>query len=186
MLGDNAVNLGSIIYNKSMSEEQKVYHPELIPRRGEVVAWALFLMVTAPWLGLRIYGMRLPLILPIFAGLLLLAAASISLGNWMDRHTLLSIGVDELVYKNGLRHVHLSWDQVKEVRVNPSTWSKKVRVIGERGRFDFNTLGEVKYQGELKGRTGFVHGEEILRQIVLNSNLEIVDQLGDSYTYARR
>jgi hypothetical protein len=169
-----------------MDEDRKEYKPELIPRRGEVVAWALFFMVAAPWLGFRLFGIRLPFILPLFGGVLFLAAASISLGNWMDRHTLLHIDADGLAYRNGLRDVHLKWDQVKEVRVSPSTWSKKVWVIGEQARFDFNTLGEVKYRGELKGRTGFVDGEEIIRQIVLNSGLEIVEQLGDIYYYARR
>jgi hypothetical protein len=169
-----------------MAEDLKEYHPELIPRRGELVAWALFFMVAAPWLGMRLYGVRLPFILPLFGGVLLLAALSISLGNWMDRHTSLRIDADGLIFHNGLRDVQLRWDQVKEVRVNPSSWSKKVWVIGEGVRFDFNTLGEVKYRGELKGRTGFMDGEAILRKIVLNSGLEIVDQLGDVYYYARR
>ena len=169
-----------------MDEDRKEYKPELIPRRGELVAWALCLMIAAPWLGMRLYGVRLPFILPLLGGVLLLAALSISLGNWMDRHTSLRIDPDGLAFHNGLRDVQLRWDQVKEVRVNPSSWSKKVWVIGDQARFDFNTLGEVKYRGELKGRTGFVDGEGILRQIVLNSGLEIVDQLGDSYTYARR
>jgi len=44
----------------------------------------------------------------------------------------------------------------------------------------------VKVRGELKGRFGFVQGEEILRQIVLNSNLEITDDAGAGYIYVRK
>jgi hypothetical protein len=40
--------------------------------------------------------------------------------------------------------------------------------------------------GELKGRMGFAMGEEILRQLVLKSGLQIVDRQGEGYYYARQ
>jgi hypothetical protein len=175
-----------IFYNLEMDDLSHEYRPELIPRRGEWVAWLLFVMVAAPWLLLLLAKMHVPFIVPLFGVLLLLAAMSISLGNGMDRHTRLRIDNDGLAYHNGLRNVHFRWVQIKEVRIYPSAWNKKVRVIGENGYFDYYTLGEVKYQGNLKGRTGFVNGEEILRQIVLNCGLEIIEQLGDGVYYARR
>ncbi len=41
-------------------------------------------------------------------------------------------------------------------------------------------------RGELKGRFGFTRGEEILREIVLRSNLEIMDDTGVGYYYVRK
>jgi len=48
------------------------------------------------------------------------------------------------------------------LQVIPSAWGKKVRVIGENGHFDFRTLGEVRLQGEVKGRLGFEKAKRIL------------------------
>ena len=75
---------------------------------------------------------------------------------------------------------------MNEVRVIPSPWGNKVEVYGEKSHFTFRTLAEVKVRGELKGRFGFAQGEEILRQIVLNSNLEIKDDPGAGYYYVRK
>ena len=51
--------------------------------------------------------------------------------------------------------------------------------------FEFRTLGEVKVAGELKGRMGFGEGEEILNEIILNSDLQRIDKSGNGYYYAR-
>jgi hypothetical protein len=47
-------------------------------------------------------------------------------------------------------------------------------------------LNEVKIQGEVKGHFGFTNGDEILREIVLRSGLEIIDHPGEGYYYARK
>jgi hypothetical protein len=46
-------------------------------------------------------------------------------------------------------------------------------------------LAELKVLDEVKGRMGFVEGDEILRQILLNSGLQIVERPGEGYYYAR-
>ena len=61
-----------------------------------------------------------------------------------------------------------------------------MEVYGDKSHFSFRTLAEVKVQGEVKGRFGFVQGEEILRQVVLHSNLEIIDEPGAGYYYVRK
>jgi len=146
------------------------YRPELIARRGEAIAWLLFVVVSAPWLhrwhhangiahrrletawlAAKLLKMQVTWLVPVFAFLLLFAAGSISLGNWIDRCTALFLDKDGVTFQNGLRNVRLTWNQIKEVRVLPATWNKRVSVIGERAHFDLNTLGEVKYQGATKG-----------------------------------
>jgi hypothetical protein len=168
------------------ASEMREYRPELIPRRGEITAWVLFLVVGAVWFVLILLHQRVAIPVPLMAGFMFLAAGSISLGNWMDRKTRLRLNDHEIEFQNGLRHVTLQWWQVREVQVSPAPWGKRVRVLAEKSYFDFHTLGEVKYRGEVKGRTGFVDGQEIVGQIIANSGLHIVGQPEGGYYVARK
>jgi hypothetical protein len=162
------------------------YKPELISRRGEAIAWVCFLLVALGILILILSGQPLTWLVVLLEAMLLFSAALISLGNWSDRKTALRLDERRIEFKNGLRQVQLDWDEIKEVRVTPSPWGNKVEVYGGKSHFSFRTLAEVKVRGELKGRFGFVRGEEILRQVVLHSNLEIIDEPGAGYYYVRK
>ena len=166
------------------------FRPELISRRGELIAWGSALLVGGAWSVLRHspgYASRL---VPILAVPLLIAALSISLGNWMDRHTLLHLDPEGVRFSNGLRHVQLQWDQIQQVRVLPAAWGKKVQVFGERVYFAFFTLGEVKAQGRVLGRTGIAAGESALQCILESAHLHEVHPLSpdrgqEGYYYVR-
>jgi hypothetical protein len=162
------------------------YEPELIPRRGEAVAWLCVLLVALGILVLIFSGQPLNWLVALLEAVLLASAVLISLGNWSDRKTALRLDEHNIEFRNGLRQVRLDWNEVKEVRVTPSPWGNKVEVYGDEKHFSFRTLAEVKVRGELKGRFGFVQGEEILRQIVLRSNLEIIEEPGAGYYYVRK
>ena len=166
------------------------YHPELISRRGEAIAWTAVLLVAAGWVILRLYGQPVPFVLPLLGVPLLLAALGISLGNWMDRHTALRLEPGGLVYQNGLRRVRLKWEEIQRVRVLPAPWGKKVQVFGRQAYFAFNTLGEVKVQGRTMGWVGFSAGDQILEQILSSADLHPVQSsessgVGEIYNYAR-
>ncbi|MEN8171476.1 MAG: hypothetical protein ABFS03_01200 [Chloroflexota bacterium] len=165
------------------------FHPELIPRSGERNAWLIASLAAAAW-GMIWWRADtfswLGLVLVLF---FLAAAISISLGNWMDRQTVLSLGGGKISFKNGIRDLALSWDQIKEVRVFPNRWGKRVQVLGfdesrpAKGQsginsgFVFHTLGEVEYKNKVQGRMGFKEGQSILNQILESSELE--DQSND-------
>jgi len=89
-----------------------------------------------------------------------------------------------------LRHVQLKWDQIQQVRVLPAPWGKKVQVFGERVYFAFFTLGEVKAQGRVLGRTGIAAGESALQCILESAHLHEVHPLSpdrgqEGYYYVR-
>jgi hypothetical protein len=161
------------------------YRPELLSRRGEYIAWGIALVAIAAWLILHLTDT------PVFGGLtfltvlLALSGIAISLGNWMDRRTILRFEPDGVWYDNGLRQVMLHWSEIRQVQVYPSAWGRKVRVIGNQAHFDFRTLGEVIYQGQVKGRLGFEKGEEILRHILENARLKQVPGPENGVYYAR-
>jgi hypothetical protein len=160
------------------------FRPEQIPRSGERNAWLIASLAVASWgmLWWRADSFSwLGLALVLF---FLAAAISISLGNWMDHQTVLSLDGGQITFRNGIRDLTLSWDQIKEVRVHPNRWGKRVQVLGfdeskpSKGQsginvgFVFHTLGEVEYQNKVQGRMGFKEGQSILKQIVESSGLE--------------
>ena len=171
-------------------QESKEYRPELIPRRGEAIAWLGTLMVGAALAILIVSGNQVSFWLLILGVPLALVATGISLGNWMDRHTVLRVSSLGINFRNGLRRVEFGWHDLQEVRVLPAQWGKKVQVFGERAYFGFHTLGEVSAHGKPLGRTGFKEGEQILNMILDRSDLKLVqqDDVGEtreSYYYAR-
>lgn len=162
-----------------------IYRPELLSRRGEWIAWGLALVVWISMLALLLRGIDVILAMPIVGILLILAALSISLGNWMDRKTFLTFDTDSIAFRNGLRNVSLNWQDIREVRVLPSRWGKKVQVVGENSYFEFRTLGKVNVQGEEKGSVGFAEGDKILHTIVQNSQLEKTKKKENGELYSR-
>jgi hypothetical protein len=161
------------------------YHPELLSRRGEYVAWGLGLIAIVAWLVLHLTETPVVGGLRFLAVLLALSGMGISLGNWMDRRTILRLEPDGVWFDNGLRQVLLHWSEIRQIQVYPSTWGKKVHVIGNKAHFEFRTLGEVTLQGEVKGRMGFEKGEEILSHILENTRLKKVPGPENGSYYAR-
>ncbi|MGB9521807.1 MAG: hypothetical protein ACPL6F_03525 [Anaerolineales bacterium] len=164
----------------------KRFQPILASRAGEGNAWILTFLVFIIWLFMRLSGQKLSWSVTAFLAFFALVACLISLGNWVERHTLIMMDADGISFENGLREVRLNWGEIEHVWVKPSVWGKRVRVQGKGKQFDFHTLGEVKYKGTVKAHTGFAEGDEMIRRIVLNSGLGIAEDLGDSYSYTRK
>lgn len=177
--------LGTILSIALNDSDEKIFTPELAPRNGERNAWILAFLMVVIWLVFRLTPWELPFTVEILMVFTLGAALLISFGNWVERNTILAIGNRRVRFENGLRKVSLAWEEIEEVRVRPAVWGKRVQVRGKGTRFDFHTLGEVKYKGAVQAKTGFAQGEEIVRHIVLNSGLRIADQLGDELVYTR-
>jgi len=152
-------------------DQTREFHPVLISRRGELIAWGSTLLVGFGWVVLAETGSRVPGSVKFLGILLLLAAFSISLGNWMDRQTRLVLASEGISFQNGLRNVHMQWEDIRQVQVYPGKWGQRVSVIGPQAHFEFRTLGEIAVQGEVKGRMGFVEGDRILHEILENAGL---------------
>jgi hypothetical protein len=167
-----------------MFSGEQTYRPELLPRQGERNAW-LFAVVASLALGLLHFQGVVPFFSWIFVIFLLFSALSISLGNWMDRRTVLRLASGGVSFENGLRRVELGWAEIKEVRVLPARWGEQIQVIGEQAHFSFNTLGELQFKGENRAKVGFAQGQEILSAILKASGLT-KKQKNDQYAYYSR
>lgn len=164
--------------------EKREFRPELLSRRGEWTAWTLALVASLGMWFLHRDG-YIPTWAWIFWAFLLFSGVSISLGNWLDRTTAIWLEADGIRFENGLRHVRLSWPEVQKVAVLPARWGRSVQVIGERSHFGFKTLGEVQFQGEVRGRTGFADGQTILDIILRKAGLVLIEESNNAYYYAR-
>ena len=163
----------------------KELRPELTSRRSEITAWSLTLLVAFAMVIMNWQLGEISIIVWTFGGILLFAASSISLGNWVDRGTVMSIDLNGISFGNGLRQVALNWQEVEKVNVFPARWGKSVQVIGSESHFEFRTLGKVEYKGEDQGRLGFVEGEAVLKEILEKTALDLEKEEKGRYYYAR-
>lgn len=165
--------------------QAREYHPELISRRGEVTAWGLAAVGLVAWGFLVVGGYGVNVFLPILTVLLILAGMAISLGNWMDRHTVIRVDADGIEYHNGLRNTRLAWGEIRRLEIRAHKWGDKVRVLGDDAHFAFRTFGEVKVGGETKGAMGFAGGDQIVKTILDATGLKEIDRDENGYYYER-
>ena len=163
----------------------KELRPELTSRRSETTAWLLALVLLFAMAVLNWQFGRIPAGIWVFGGLLLFAAVSISLGNWIDRSTVMGLDINGIAFEDGLRQVALSWQEIEKVNVIPVRWGKSVQVIGSKSHFEFRTLGKIQYQGEVQGRLGFVEGGAVLKEILKETELVLEKEEKGRYYYAR-
>ena len=160
------------------------FRPELMSRRGEFLSWLVSLsLVLALTLGTMNWG-PLSWLFWLFAGFMLLSAMSISLGNWVDRRSVIRVDSNGIAFQNGLRSVRLAWPEVQGAAVTESRLGKRVQVLGAKSHFTFRMMGEAVFNGQLQ-RTGFAAGQEILETILLESGVKFkAEKDGMSY-YSR-
>jgi hypothetical protein len=164
--------------------EPKEFRPVLLSRRGELIAWTLATVTIITFIIVRTRSSVIPFGASILAVFFLLAALSITLSNWMDRNTVIRLDGQAIFFGNGLRKVRLGWDEIKSVQITPSNFGDRVYVRGEGAQFRFRKLGQVEYQGEVKGQMGFIDGEQILSLILSHSKLLAVNGESSGSYYA--
>ena len=157
----------------------------MVSRRGEAITWALASISLATLIFLSSQSAGISLWQVVFVFIMLLAAAGSTLSNWMDRNTNLVLKPEGLHFKNGLRDVSLTWDEVQMVSVFPSRFGSRVNVAGETGHFNFRTMVETTTKRGTHSVMGFAQGNFILEQILNNSGLEVSLQSEKGRYYAR-
>jgi hypothetical protein len=166
-------------------ETAQVYRPTTIPRTGERNAWILSGFAIVIEL-LMIWRFSTP---PAWSTILmvffLLSAMAISLSNWVDRKTTLVLQPEGVAFRNGLRNVHMEWDQIEKLRVVSDRWGSRVHILGAGANFNFRLLSEVEYQGKVRGQMGFPEGESILKEILKSSGLSLTESNDQGRYYAR-
>jgi hypothetical protein len=160
------------------------FQPELMSRRGELLAWLAGLgLILSFLLGSDAWG-PMPIMYWAFAIFIVFSAMSISLGNWMDRRSLIRLDSAGIAFENGLRSVRLTWPEVQNVAVVQSRSGKRVQIQGALTHFTFKTMSESTF-GKYVMRTGFAAGQEILEAVLSESGLQLKAEK-DGITYYTR
>lgn len=166
-------------------ETAQIFRPETNSRQGERNAWiltgfALIVELLLIWRFSRLPGWATLLVI-----FLLLSAVLISLGNWVDRKTILILEPGGIKFRNGLRNVTMRWDQVETVSVIADRWGQRVHISGTEGNFNFRMLSEVELRGKLGGKMGFPEGKTILKEIIHACGLSLAENKDQDRYYAR-
>jgi hypothetical protein len=164
---------------------ERTFHPETISRQGERNAWLLTGFALVANLALIWRSGSMPVWIGVLTAFLFLSAGLISLSNWSDRQTVLTLKPAGLAFQNGLRRVDLRWDQIEQVHVLSDRWGKQAHVTGESGSFKFRMLSDLKFQGQVRGQMGFVAGETIVKEILDLSGLTRTETTDQGHYYAR-
>ncbi|MEW6242558.1 MAG: hypothetical protein AB1564_17290 [Chloroflexota bacterium] len=160
------------------------FRPEILPRRGELTAWGLSVGLTVLMLIVNSLWGAVPGFVWAFLTFLLFSASSISLGNWVDRRTVIRLEAGGIHFENGLRSVSLTWPEVQNVAVVASRAGKRVQVQGESSHFTFKLYSETRLLGQTM-RSGFEGGQEILDTVLKSSNLVLQGETQGVYYYGR-
>ena len=164
---------------------EREFFPEKLPIRGEKVSWALTGVSGVTWLIMTMANIPVFWFIPALFILFLFSSLIIRLGNWMDANTAICLHDTGINYKDGLRNISLSWNEIDQIEIFHSTFGKKITVKGSNRRFNFRTLGVVEFKGQVKGRLGFSEGEMILKIILERSHLSTINKSSSGYYYTR-
>jgi len=170
-------------YNCAMSNSRE-FRPEISSRRGEATAWVLAIALGAVlFVAIQSFG-SLAWFIWFFEGFLVFSALVISLGNWVDRRSLIRIDDQGIALENGLRSVRLTWDDIQNVAVVNARAGKRIQVIGPTSHFTFKLLAESNLFGQ-NMRTGFADGQFILNTLLKKCGLRLTNESQGMYYYAR-
>jgi hypothetical protein len=167
------------------ADPSREYRPALSSRKNELTGWFLVLLTGGAWWVISTRSSSLSLFIPLFFLLFLFLAAFTSLANWIERRTLLRISPSGVHFQNGLRDVSLAWSEINEVHILPSRWGQAVHILGENRHFHFQLAGEVTVMGKPQQRVGFLEGQQILSELLSNTQLQKVERNRPGRFYAR-
>ena len=153
-------------------------------RRGEWIAWALAALSLISIVIIQELGVEIGIGSWLFIVLLFSMALIISIGNWMNRKTLIVVNGTGIRYGNGLRDVFLPWDTIDSIEVIPADWGKHVFIQGTHARFAFRTGAVVEWKGRFQEHVGMINGETLLETIVMASGL-VLKRADGRYYYTR-
>jgi hypothetical protein len=122
-------------------------------------------------------------VLLVFFGL---SALVMSVGNWVDRNTVLKIGQNGVSYFNGAREVSLGWRKISRVEVVPTRFGDRIIVSSEEAAFRYQSLGKISMSEKISGQVGFEEGAHILETILKQAGLSVLPRQTDrGYYYSR-
>ncbi|TAK14220.1 MAG: hypothetical protein EPO32_02555 [Anaerolineae bacterium] len=155
-------------------------------RRPELMSWGLavllfgMLAIARPEAQVVIFGAWA---LGLFFGL---SALVMTLGNWLERNTLMILRLNGITLRQPVQSVMLNWQEVDRVEVQQGPNGERVFVRGGERHFSYRPATRVEIRGKIRDQYGFENSEKILKTILTMAKLpNTPSQLANGYSYAR-
>ena len=148
----------------------QIFKPPQNPRKPEILAWVLasissMVKILFPTSGFfNLAG-------TIFVLSFLISAVIISIGNWTNRSSELTISEDKIRFFNGLKETSFYWEDITRVEVYKGQFNDKISVVSTLGRLNFDIHRIAIEAGKTSPSHGFEDGELILKTILEKTNL---------------
>ena len=113
------------------------------------------------------------------------SGAAMTLGNWMNRNTILMMSDSGINFENGIQKVNFGWENIHRVEVHSRRVNDKIIVVGEDGhKFGIDMFNELFLNNKSGGVVGFREGEKILETILYYSYIDSSRKLqAEGYYY---
>jgi hypothetical protein len=164
---------------------QECYRPAGGGRRGEIVAWVCsLLMVGLVALLMSRQGKVSALVMVLlvfFSG----AAALVSFGNWMERHTQIVLDAAGVKYSSPLRRTAMAWGTVESLWLLPLGRGWRTVVRSRDGLFHFRTPPPVSSIPSGGLTIGFPRGERLTGLIRSLGRLTDLNRNGEAWVCTR-
>lgn len=159
------------------------YQPEPVPARGEYIAWVVLLIfvVTSGILVWRTESISFWVLF--FTIAMAIISAAIRFGRWMEANTRIELSRGVICHSTPIRKTEMRWEHLEELSAVPAGSGWMIQVVGRRSAFRFRTATELHGPGDEILTTGFLAGEEIVEQILLNSTFSAASSAGAGWVW---
>lgn len=103
-------------------------------------------------------------------GFLLLTAATLTFGGWVERNTEVRLGGEGVHYHSPLRDVGLNWERVEQLSAQNTGRGWRIQVTGGGRSFRFRTEGRLSV-GDQEMAFGLEGGQALAAQIRSRASL---------------
>lgn len=162
------------------------FKPNPGSRRPEWLSWSLAALLAglAVWLGTSggpaVFGAWA---LCAYFGL---SALVMSLGNWVERNTRLTLREAGLTFRRPFQTVEMAWDEIRRIEVRKGPVGGRIFVTGGTDRFSLRLAHQVEIRGRIRDRYGFAESELIVQTMIEKANLKREPMPFDGGTYYGR
>ncbi|HHH83077.1 MAG TPA: hypothetical protein ENL35_08810 [Chloroflexi bacterium] len=151
--------------------ENRLHKPWTIPPRGEIMAWSMAAFVWALLIFLWWSVGIVPWSLLLLGLALLLVSLAVRFSRWLEARTSIMINDAGLRYETPLRHMDISWGEIRALWAARSGGGWRIMVEGPHGGFSFRCAVRLSGGSKREIWTGFPLGERIVATILQRANL---------------
>lgn len=152
---------------------------------GLRMGWLLFGISALAGVYMAIFQVDIPTIYWIASGVLLVVALAISLSQWLEGRTVITVMHDGIQFQSPLRKLKLRWSEIDELWCGKIQGGWRFMVSGLQAAFRFQSLIVLRSGTGKQVRSGFEEGQKIAHHIFRAAGLSHQEQQDDIWIFRR-